>query len=303
MKRLFKDGYPNHVYSKGVDGNMVFYSTADCIYYITLYYCLSRKYRIRTSAFSLMPNHTHSQQYAKSQKHFITFNQELLALFTRAYNIRHGRSGELFQKPFGSAPKVGAKSIKSNLSYINNNGAAGRLSKGVLDYRWNLMAYYYSDHPFSERIILRQSSQRLRHALRYVCKLHKRNKPLDYQIQDTLFKGLNPRERNQLIDFILYKYNFLDYSVLTRYFSSFEDALKGMDANTGSEYDLEEEWEDYSVYKKMIEAIRKAGYDIDRINFKELDNDTLIHLIALLSSVTKDKKRIFRFLHLKKGPW
>ncbi len=86
---------------------MVFYSIADCLFYITLYSCLSRKYHIRTNAFSIMPNHTHSQQVVVSRQVFIAFNQELLSLFTRGYNIQHGRSGELFQKPFGSAPKIG----------------------------------------------------------------------------------------------------------------------------------------------------------------------------------------------------
>lgn len=244
MKRILKEGYPCHVYSKGYGGMMVFYSIADCLFYITLYSCLSRKYHIRTNAFSLMPNHTHSQQVVVSRQVFTAFNQELLSLFTRGYNIQHGRSGELFQKPFGSAPKIGGKSIKNNLSYINNNGAAGKLSKGVLDYRWNLMAYYDTDYPFSEKIVLNQASKRMRWAMRYVLELHGKNRPLDYRIQAMLFKGLNAKERKQLIDFIVVQYNFLDYSAITKHFGSFERALTAMDANTGSEYDIIEEWEE-----------------------------------------------------------
>lgn len=244
MKRILKEGYPCHVYSKGYGGMMVFYSIADCLFYITLYSCLSRKYHIRTNAFSLMPNHMHSQQVVVSRQVFTAFNQELLSLFTRGYNIQHGRSGELFQKPFGSAPKIGGKSIKNNLSYINNNGAAGKLSKGVLDYRWNLMAYYDTDYPFSEKIVLNQASKRMRWAMRYVLELHGKNRPLDYRIQAMLFKGLNAKERKQLIDFIVVQYNFLDYSAITKHFGSFERALIAMDANTGSEYDIIEEWEE-----------------------------------------------------------
>lgn len=244
MKRIFKEGYPCHVYSKGYGGMMVFYSIADCLFYITLYSCLSRKYHIRTNAFSLMPNHTHSQQVVVSRQVFTAFNQELLSLFTRGYSIQHGRSGELFQKPFGSAPKIGGKSIKNNLSYINNNGAAGKLSKGVLDYRWNLMAYYDTDYPFSEKIVFNQASKRMRWAMRYVIELHGKNRPLDYRIQAMLFKGLNAKERKQLIEFIVVQYNFLDYSAITKHFGSFERALIAMDANTGSEYDIIEEWKE-----------------------------------------------------------
>ncbi len=277
---------------------MVFYSIADCLFYITLYSCLSRKYHIRTNAFSLMPNHTHSQQVVVSRQVFTAFNQELLSLFTRGYNIQHGRSGELFQKPFGSSPKIGGKSIKNNLSYINNNGAAGKLSRGVLDYRWNLMAYYDTDYPFSEKIVLNQASKRMRWAMRYVIELHGKNRPLDYRIQAMLFKGLNAKERKQLIDFIVVQYNFLDYSAITKHFGSFERALIAMDANTGSEYDIIEEWEDYSVFRTMTETVSKAGFKMETINFRSMERNSLHRIIRLLRRVTRDKKIIRQFLHL-----
>lgn len=277
---------------------MVFYSTADCLFYITLYSCISRKYHIHTSAFSLMPNHTHSQQEAVSRQVFTAFNQELLSLFTRGYNIQHGRSGELFQKPFGSAPKIGRKSVKNNLSYINNNGAAGKMSKGVLDYRWNLMAYYDTDHPFSEKIVLNQASKRMRWAMQYVIKLRKGNRPVDYRIQTMLFKGLNVKERKQLTDYIIVQYKFLDYAAIIKRFGSFEKALTAMDANTGSEYDIIEEWEDYSTYRSMIDTVSKAGFDMETINFRNMDKNTLHRIIRHISRVSGDKKRINRFLHL-----
>ena len=299
MKRLFKKGYPNHVYCKGIDGNTVFYSIADCLYYITLYSCLSRRYRIRTNAFSLMPNHTHSQQEADDKRCFCNYNQELQSKFTIGYNNQHGRNGELFEKPFGSVPKIGEKYIKNNLSYINNNGAAGRLSEGVMDYRWNLMAYHDTDHPFSEKIVLNRASQHMRQAMKFIARLRKENKPLDYKIQDILFKGLNGKEARQLIDFIIVRYNFLDYRSVIQYFGSFENALLAMDANTGSEHDLKEEWEDYSEYRAMTEVCQRSGYRMEDINFKLLEKDDLLNLVLILSSISKDKKKILRFLHLK----
>ena len=301
MKRSFKEGYPNHVYCKGAEGNMIFYSTADCIYYITLYSCLSRKHHIRTDAFSIMPNHTHSQQRAKSRKEFIVFNQEMQSTFTKGYNTRHNRSGKLFEKPFGSVPKTGEKYIRNNLSYINNNGAAGRLSKGVLDYRWNLMAYFGSGHPFSEEIVLNRASRRLKWALGYVKKARNDNKPLDYRIQDMLFKGLNRKEYKQLLDYIIAQYNFLDYSSILRHYGSFESALIAMDANTGSEHDMKEDWEDFSEYRDMMERSRKAGYAMETVNFELMDKEELFNLVILLSGVTKDKAKIARFLHLGRG--
>lgn len=299
MTRLHRDGYPDHVYCKGVDGNMIFYSASDCIYYITLYSCLARKHRIRTTAFSLMPNHTHSQQLVSGRKRFIAFNAELLSLFTRGYNSWHRREGPLFESPFGSVPKVGEKYIKNNTSYICNNGPAGRLSKGIIDYRWNLMAYHDSDHPFSERMVPSKASKRMREAKHYVLKLRKENRPIDYRIQEMLFKGLNKKEKLQLTDFIISKYNFLDYSLTVKLFGSFDKGLAGMDANTGSEHDMKEEWEDYSEYRAMMEKAKSYGLDLERVNFETMDKDTLFNLVPVLSSVCFDKKKISRFLHLK----
>lgn len=244
---------------------------------------------------------THSQQKAGNRERFIAFNGEMQGSFTRGYNRQHNRTGELLEKPFGSVPKIGEKYIRNNLSYINNNGAAGRLSKGVLDYRWNLMAYFGSGHPFSERVVLNKASQRLRQALRYVDKMREDDKPLDYRIQNMLFKGLNRKESKQLLDHIIAKYNFLDYSTLLKCYGSFEKALLAMDANTGSEHDLKEEWEDYSDYRKMIETASKAGYDMERVNFRSLSKDESFNLIMLLSQVTGDNRKIRRFLHRGRG--
>lgn len=299
MKRIFKDSCPHHVYCKGKDGNIIFYSNADCLFYITLYSCLAQRYGITTSAFSLMPNHTHSQQQAPDRKNFLLFNLELQSIFTRGYNSRHRREGALFERPFGSVPKSGEKYIKNNLSYINNNGAAGNLSKGVLDYRWNLMAYHNDNHPFSDKIITSGASKRLREALKYVLKLHSENKYLDYRIQDMLFKGLNRKEKAQLTDFIVAEYNFLDYGLAVRLFGSIEAALSAMDANTGSEHDLKEEWEDYSDYRRMIGKTREYGLEMDRVNFETMDRDIVFDLVNILSRICRDKRKISRFLHLK----
>jgi hypothetical protein len=160
------------------------------------------------------------------------------------------------------------------------------------------MAYYDTDYPFSEKIVLNQASKRMRWAMRYVIELHGKNRPLDYRIQSMLFKGLNAKERKQLIDFIVVQYNFLDYSAITKHFGSFERALIAMDANTGSEYDIIEEWEDYSVFRTMTETVSKAGFKMETINFRSMERNSLHRIIRLLRRVTRDKKIIRQFLHL-----
>ena len=54
--RVFREGFPHHTYTRGLDGNVLFYSQADCVYYLTLYFCLARRYGITVLAFCIWPN-------------------------------------------------------------------------------------------------------------------------------------------------------------------------------------------------------------------------------------------------------
>ena len=296
--RNYKEGVPQHVYFRGKGGGIIFYCIQDCIYYVTLYTCLAEKHRITTSAFSLMPNHSHSQQNPLSHKSFSAFNGEFSSTFTRGYNRRHNRSGELFDNPFGSAPKTTGKLIKSNLSYICNNGAEGKLSKGVLDYHWNLMAYYHNPAPFSKKIRKDLVSKRLRDAVKMVDYLRKAGKPIGYNTQDILFKKLDKREKKQLVDYILHIYNPLDYKGIESAFGSFAKALAGMEANCGSEYDIKEDWDDYSVYSKLGSAAARKGLDLQKVNFETMDIGRLQTLRSYLKRETRATERqLDKFLH------
>ena len=299
-KRNFKEDIPQHVYVRGTGGGIIFYSLEDCVFYITLYFCLSRKHGITTYAFSLMPNHAHSQQKAGSLKSFTAFNKDLLGIFAQAYNLRHGRHGPLFDKPFGSAPKQTGKLIKSNISYICNNGAEGKLSKGILDYRWNMVAYCKDSNPFSERVSTRHCSRKFLRARKLIKSFRESLTPLGYELQETLYKGLDHGEKMRIIDFILSEYNVLDREGMTLSFGSIGKAILAMEANSGSEHDIMEDWDDYSVYRRMIRCVTGEGMDIRRVNFESMGEKELIKLRRRLKKATgASERQLDKFLHME----
>lgn len=299
MKRNFRSGLPNHVYSRGINGYVIFYSTADCIFYVTLYSCLAKKHPIKTFAFSIMPNHTHSLQETVSKETFIKFNQELTARFTKGYNKKHNRQGSLFQTPFGSAPKIIGKQIRNCFSYIDNNGSVGKLSDTILGYRWNLLAYRDIRHPFSINNQASRKSRKMTKAIKYIDYLYDTSVTLDYSLQARIMKGLDKNERKQITDYILYKYNFLDFTGLDYYFGSYQKALIAMEANGGSDHDIREDWEDYSVYVQMSRICREAGISLEEINFENESEQTLEQLYhKCLSLTTATPAQIRKFLHL-----
>lgn len=298
-KRIYTEGVPHHVFTRGIEGNFIFYNTMDSVFYVTLYYCLAIKHKIKTTAFSLMPNHIHSQQQAESEASFTAFNLELDSKFALSYNKWHNRSGALFDK-FGCVPKHVGKTIKNNISYINNNGPVGLLSNGVLGYKWNLLSFYWTDGIFAEPECEPPGlSSEYKRAVKLVDYHHRHCSPLTYEVQERLYAHLNTNEKNKLINYILWKYNVVDFTEMIRYYGTFENAIIAMDANCGSEPEIQEDWEDYSVYREMLKIVNAKGYDTRHINFETMDSFTLGKLALELSAVHNAlPKQVRKFLHL-----
>lgn len=297
--RKYRDGSFHHVYSRAVNGNIIFYSVRDCFFYLTLYYHLARRYGIKALAFSIMPNHIHSNEKAPSRENFILFHCRLTSEFSQKYNVQHRRKGALFMKSFGFAPKVVAKRVRDNIAYIVNNPVVGKLCKNIDGYRWNLMAYRNTDHPFSEKIRLSRASYKLRRSLSILKYYYDNGIPLDYTCQKVLFKGLSRKEAAQLTDRIVSMHNCLDYKALAQFYQGdIDNALIAIRANSGSEYDIPEDFEDYSAYQLMIKMAKETGVDLETCNFENSSPAVLNLLIEKFSFAGFSNKQIRRFLHL-----
>ncbi len=295
-KRKYVEEVPQHSYSKGINGFFIFYDVMDNIFFITLYFCLSRKHGIRTTAFCIMPNHIHAQLWARAKAVFIAFNRELFSFFARGYNRWHHRTGTLFD-PFGSVPKLVGKTIRNNISYINNNGTVGGLSVDVLGYKWNLLSCYKAETGKDDESSFSRAYKKARKAVDFY---NRHCIPLTYEVQERLYANLSPNEKNGLIDYILLKYKVVDFEEMIRYYGSFDEAVHAMNANCGSEPEIQEDYEDYSIYREMIRIIKAKGIETKHLNFETMDPATLTELAAELSKIPGVKpKQIRKFLHLK----
>lgn len=109
-------------------------------------------------------------------------------------------------------------------------------------------------------------------------------------------------EKKQLLDYILSRYNFLDYSGFDKFFGSFDKAMVAMEANGGSEYDIQEDWDDYSVYSELSTLVMKAGNCLEQINFDSMPSDDKINLAnEMLTHSRASKRQIEKFLHFSPG--
>ena len=202
-------------------------------------------------------------------------------------------------RPYGYAPKTSAKKIRENISYIFNNPVVGNLTQDVDGYKWNLMAFRATDHPFSEKILLRKASNPLRRSLKLLQYYHGTDSPLTYVCQEKLFTGLDTYEKMQLTDRIISLYNCLDYEAIANmYGGSIDNAIIAINANTGNEYDIPEDKEDYSVYHRMLKIASKSGVDLKTCDFEKWPQEKLADMIRKYSRTGFPKTQICRFLHL-----
>lgn len=263
-KRVFYRQILQHCYQRTVDGYLLFYNVSDYLVFFTLFCTVAKKHGVTVLSLCQMPDHLHHATRANSSKQLSDFVGEYTRRFSREHNETCHHKGQLFASPFGSAVKKGDKKGRSNLLYIGNNPVERRLCRQARQYRWNYLAFYKKPHPFSEDLILRDASSALQKAVAEVKICFRNGRHLNYFQLQRLFRPLDNRERLQLTDYIISTYNVIDYEEAIRFFGTYDDMLNTMDADTGSEYDINEVFlgKDDSHYAKLSALVARWFPDV-----------------------------------------
>lgn len=294
----------NHSYQRTLNGNLLFYNTFDCLLFFTIFCVTQQKYPgIKVYKLCIMPDHLHNSSSASSKSELSAFTQNYTSVFAKEHNEVCHEKGNVFHSPFGSVPKKGDKMARSNLIYLDNNPVERRLSDAAEKYRWNFLAYAVSDHPFSERLVIREASSGMKRAVKQVRIMNENGRYLSYALMKKLFSHLTHKEQLQLVDFIISTYNIIDYDGAIRYFGSYEKMLEATHSVTGSEYDLNEVFvgKNDSVYAQMTQLLLKTGRFKDIHDIFFLSREDRFHLLEFLNKKTDATlEQIAKYLHL---PW
>lgn len=301
-KRIIKDGVLNHCYQRTKDRILIFYSISDYLVYFTLYCVVAPKHGVRVLALCLMPDHVHDSVIASNLSELAGFKKELNTRFSKLNREICHHHDTLFEEPYGSALKYTDKEVRSNLVYVGNNPVERRLSKVAEDYRWSFVAYAVSNHPYSEKLVLRKSRWALRDAVREVksCKL--KGIPLNYNQLQRMFSRLDRKEKLQLVDFIIVCYNIIDFKAAVMRFGSYEQMLTAMHSTTGSEYDIQEHFigrsdEHYSRITSLLMKHYRLQDIHDVLAFDENKKWEAFDLVS--RELRVPVKQIAAFLRLK----
>ena len=260
-----------HIYQRGFNMSVIFYSVKDILVFYTLLYVLKKKYKITVLGVVFMYNHYHLLIKAKSQEVISCFIRDLETTYSKEFNKDTGTKGPVFMPRYGLSNKKWDKKQREAAAYLYNNPVEKQLSTNAVGYRWNFLAYAKSDHPFSEKLVIRKASDKLRKCIQEVKYMFNHDAFLNYTILRNCFGRLSRDEGNQLIDFIIGTYNVVDYNETIRLYGSYEKMLIAFDSNTGNEHDLKEEYSDQS-YRGYVSSIRFLSKDFGYINPKEVLN-------------------------------
>ena len=284
-----------HCYQNTLDGVLIFYTLSDYLVCFTFICAYARRYSIRIISVCFMPDHIHLCVVAPSLRRLSAFIRDYSKTYAHMHNVRFQEKGQLFNPPFGSAPKIGAKKARTLLAYIANNPVERQLTQQAEDYRWNFLAY-------SEELVVRRASTAMKKARAEIKAMADALKPLSYNFLQRIVKTLDDRETRQLVDFIVTTYSVIEHDYAIRFFDTQEKMVLAFHSNTGSEYDLNEVfvgktdvWYDTLTKILLKKLAVKDIHDIFR-----LSEDQRFNLLRMLMRETDcPPVQICKYLHLR----
>lgn len=301
VKRLFNADTLQHIYQISNFGRVIFYREEDYLLYYTILFVYSRRFNIKIAKICLMINHIHLLIFAENNSSLSKFMSAVTSVFVREYNSEIGRKGSLFSNQFGCASKEGGKKIRSCFLYIDNNPQEKKICKYAEDYRWNFLQYYYSNNPFSSKLVVRNQSYHFCQAYSFVNICRRKGVVLNYAIQRSIFCKLSFSEKEQMIDYIITSYKVIEYSMIEKYFGNKNDYLIALHSDTGKEFDLEEQWEKFSYrpFYNMIEIVKQKGYIGSNHLFEKMsDKELRIIIDTIRRKNNYSADLISMFLHI-----
>lgn len=289
-----------HIYKRTIDKGVLFYRLEDRLVYYTITAVKAWEHRIEILAMCLMFTHIHRAVRALDAVQLTQFERDVDSTFVREYNLDTGRSGPVFETPFGRSCKRDEKEMRTCIIYIFNNPVEKKLCRRAVEDRWNFLAYYDRKFPFSARPVLRQERKCLREALKVVEHEFQAGRYLRYALLRRLFEPLSPDEREILTDQIIQVYFPFDREFCHSLFKTAEAMRLAPDQVSGSDFEIKEEFEKNTdvPYRTMCGLVKKYGMLEAGMPLFHLPPERLEKLKYYLMSQTQAEDwQVERFLH------
>lgn len=298
--RRFYPGAWHHIYVITRDAGVLFYRITDRLSLYTILSVFARRFRITVLGVAIMFTHLHLMVRAVDLTQLRAFIRQVLSTFARIVNEDRDLRGNLFKRPFGSAPKTTDKEKRSSLIYLYNNPVEKKLCQHAVEDRWTFLAYAGESFPFSTKLVKRNVRYALRTACDFVDREEQAGRYLRPKRLRTLFEPLTRAEQEQLTDYIIQRYAFIDHNAAVSLFRSFEDLLIATDASSGKEFEVGEVFDAQSdvAYRELCSLAARSGLFKDWKLLHLSEEESACWVRRFRQSTSASKRQVAKFLHL-----
>lgn len=144
--RIEYEGALYHVLSRGNEQRAIVIDDEDRVLFLGTLAQMSERFEVDIFAYVLMDNHyhllfrTHRANLSKSMQWFG-------ATYTRRFNVKHNRSGHLFQGRFKNMLVENDAYLLQLSYYIHRNPLRARMVRRLVSYKWSsYQSYAYGKH-------------------------------------------------------------------------------------------------------------------------------------------------------------
>ena len=139
--RIEYEGALYHVLSRGNEQQDIFLDNDDRKLFLTTVGDMSERFGIDIFAYVLMDNHYHLL-FRTKRANLCRSMQWFGATYTKRFNLRHNRSGHLFQGRFKNMLVQNEAYLMQLSYYIHRNPLRAAMVRRLADYRWSSYRVY-----------------------------------------------------------------------------------------------------------------------------------------------------------------
>lgn len=135
--RIRVPGIPLHVVQRGNNRCTTFFEDGDYREYLSWLEHAAERYAVSVHAYVLMTNHVHLLLTAESRDGISRALQLVGSRYTRRINVRHERTGGLWEGRFWSSPIDSERYALACYRYIELNPVRAGIVRDPADYPWS----------------------------------------------------------------------------------------------------------------------------------------------------------------------
>ncbi|TWO67845.1 transposase [Caenimonas sedimenti] len=141
LPRLTVPGYPHHIIQRGNNRQPIFVGSADYELLLAMLDEYARKNQVAVHGYVLMSNHFHLLATPETAEGIPQMMQAVGRRYVRHFNLRHGRTGTLWEGRYRSTLIQAERHLLACMAYMDLNPVRAGMVAEAAEYPWSSHAH------------------------------------------------------------------------------------------------------------------------------------------------------------------